>query len=204
MEAGPGLSIDRKERAANQSGGICKIYGEPSASHFYYCGYRYRDYYLSMQATFTIAGEGPLQADLAAQARELGVADKILFPGFLSQTELRALFYQSHLFLHPSERGGDGNQEGVPNSMLEAMAGGLPIFATNHGGIPEAVEDGKSGILVGESDPDALADALLKAAADPESLTSMARGGADAVRAKFEQREQIRKLEDYYFEVMRL
>ena len=59
--------------------------------------------------------------------------------------------------------------------MLEAMASGLPVFATNHGGIPEAIEDGKSGILVGESDPDALADALLEATADPESLAMMAR-----------------------------
>src|SRR6266550_8542800 len=96
-------------------------------------------------ATFTIAGEGPLRNELGQLAAELGLADKVFFPGFISQTQLRELFYQSHIFLHPSEVGGDGNQEGVPNSMLEAMASGLPVFATEHGGIPEAIENGRSG-----------------------------------------------------------
>ena len=139
------------------------------------------------QSTFTIAGEGPLRAELEARARELGLGDKVSFPGFVSQTELRELFYGSHIFLHPSERGADGNQEGVPNSMLEAMASGLPVFATEHGGIPEAIEHGKSGILVKEGDHEALARALLEAVAHPDQLTAMARNGADSVRQKFEQ-----------------
>ena len=87
---------------------------------------------------------------LVARARELGVGDRVFFPGFVSQSELRELFYGSHIFLHPSERGADGNQEGVPNSMLEAMASRLPVLATEHGGIPEAIEHGQSGILVPE------------------------------------------------------
>jgi colanic acid/amylovoran biosynthesis glycosyltransferase len=67
------------------------------------------------RSTFTIAGEGPLRAELENQARELGIGDKVSFSGFLSQKELRELFHRSHIFLHPSERGADGNQEGVPN-----------------------------------------------------------------------------------------
>jgi glycosyltransferase involved in cell wall biosynthesis len=154
------------------------------------------------QATFTIAGEGPLRAELEAQVRELGFGDKVSFSGFVSQAQLRELFYRSHIFLHPSERGADGNQEGVPNSMLEAMASGLPVFATRHGGIPEAIEDGRSGILVAEGDSEALAGALMDAAANPEQLTAIARNGAEAVRREFEQTAQTRKLEDYYFEAM--
>jgi colanic acid/amylovoran biosynthesis glycosyltransferase len=154
------------------------------------------------QSTFTIAGEGPLRSELEAQAQELGIGDKVSFPGFVSQSQLRELFYRSHIFLHPSERGADGNQEGVPNSMLEAMASGLPVFATEHGGIPEAIEHGQSGILVPEGDHEALASALLDAVANPDALAGLARAGSESVRQKFEQSAQTRKLEDYYFEAM--
>jgi glycosyltransferase involved in cell wall biosynthesis len=159
------------------------------------------------KSTFTIAGDGPLRAELEAQARDLGMrdlgtGDEVFFSGFASQADLRELYYGSHIFLHPSERGADGNQEGVPNSMLEAMASGLPVFATRHGGIPEAIEHGRSGILVAEGDSEALAGALLDAAAKPEQLTMIARNGAEAVRRKFEQSAQTRQLEDYYLEAM--
>ena len=153
-------------------------------------------------STFTIAGEGPLRNELGQLAAELGIADKIFFPGFISQTQLRDLFYQSHIFLHPSEVSGDGNQEGVPNSMLEAMASGLPVFATEHGGIPEAIENGRSGILVNERDDNALAHALLERTANPEGLAAIARNGAESVRKHFEQTGQTRQLEDYYLEAI--
>ncbi len=153
-------------------------------------------------STFTIAGDGPLQASLEAQANSLGLGNRVRFSGFVSQAALRELFYQSHIFLHPSEHGADGNQEGVPNSMLEAMATGLPVFATTHGGIPEAIEDGVSGVLVAERDHAALAKELLSSAAAPDRLTSLAQAGAAAVAAKFEQRESVRQLERYYFEAI--
>ncbi|MEN3370827.1 MAG: colanic acid/amylovoran biosynthesis glycosyltransferase [Verrucomicrobiota bacterium] len=153
-------------------------------------------------ATFTIAGEGPLRNDLGQEAAKLGVAEKVFFPGFVSQGQLHELFYRSHIFLHPSLTGSDGNQEGVPNSMLEAMASGLPIFATEHGGIPEAIENGRSGVLVKEGDHDLLATVLLHAAVQPDQLTAIARNAADSVRQNFEQTGQTSKLEDYYFEAM--
>ena len=67
-----------------------------------------------------------------AAGREVRISspDKVFFPGFISQNQLRELFYQSHIFLHPSEVGGDGNQEGIPNSMLEAMASGVPVVTS--------------------------------------------------------------------------
>jgi colanic acid/amylovoran biosynthesis glycosyltransferase len=153
-------------------------------------------------STFTIAGEGPLRTELGQLAADLGVADKVFFPGFISQSQLRELFYQSHIFLHPSEVGGDGNQEGVPNSMLEAMASGLPVFATEHGGIPEAIENGRSGVMVKERDEEALAMALLERTANPEGLSAIARHGAEVVRRRFEQSGQTRQLEDYYLEAI--
>src|SRR5205085_1441355 len=109
---------------------------------------------------------------------------------------------QAHIFLHPSELGADGNQEGVPNSMLEAMASGLPVFATNHGGIPEAIESEASGVLVAERDHAGLAGALVEWTSRPEALTGIAEAGAHAVAAKFEQEAQARALEHFYFEAL--
>ncbi len=155
------------------------------------------------QSHFALAGDGPLREQLQTLAGELGVADKISFPGFLEQSELRALFDRSHIFLHPSETGVDGNQEGVPNAMLEAMASGLPVFATAHGGIPEAIENGVSGILVAEGDAAALAAKLLEYANAPERLAEIAHRGAEAIAENFDQAKNVRKLEDFYFEAMR-
>jgi colanic acid/amylovoran biosynthesis glycosyltransferase len=154
------------------------------------------------QSHFTIAGDGPLLDQLQRLTSELQIADRVNFPGFVSQEELRELYYHSHIFLHPSETGADGNQEGVPNSMLEAMATGLPVFATTHGGIPEAIASGASGVLVSEGDDKSLGQELLKAAEQAQLLTRLAENGAKAVAEKFEQGAQIQKLEDFYSEAM--
>jgi colanic acid/amylovoran biosynthesis glycosyltransferase len=153
-------------------------------------------------STFTIAGDGPLLPQLQELGRELKIDNRVVFVGFISQDQLRELLYASHIFLHPSETGTDGNQEGVPNSMLEAMASGLPVFATRHGGIPEAIEHAVSGVLVAESDHDALARALVDAVQDRQLLARLARNGAEAVTQKFEQRAQIRRLEEIYLRMI--
>ena len=86
--------------------------------------------------------------------------------------------------------------------MLEAMASGLPVFATIHGGIPEAIESDRNGILVAEKDHEALAAKLFELTSAPQHLSEIAREGAMAIADKFEQHAQIRKLEDYYFEAL--
>jgi colanic acid/amylovoran biosynthesis glycosyltransferase len=153
-------------------------------------------------ATLTIAGEGPLLSDLQDLARELTIDDRVSFTGFISQEQLRDLYYASHIFLHPSETGPDGNQEGIPNSLLEAMATGLPGFATEHGGIPEAIKHGVSGVLVPEGDDEELAWALLNAVEDRHFLSQVARNGAEVVGEKFDLRLQARRLEETYLKTM--
>jgi colanic acid/amylovoran biosynthesis glycosyltransferase len=155
------------------------------------------------RAILEIAGEGPLLPSLKKLAAELDLADSVRFLGFLSQEALRELFYQSHIFLHPSETGSDGNQEGVPNSMLEAMATGLPVFATKHGGIPEAIESGVSGVLVPEGDFAELAGKLLKVVKNTESLGGVALAGSNRVAREFDQTNQVRRLEEIYLENIR-
>ena len=153
-------------------------------------------------ATLTIAGEGPLLAQVQKLARELNIEKRLSLPGFISQEQLRDIYYRSHLFVHPSETGHDGNVEGIPNSMLEAMASGLPVFATDHGGIPEAVDNGVSGVLVGERDHEALANALLNATLDSDSLGRIARNGAEVVRKNFDLQAQAQRLEEIYLRLI--
>ena len=150
------------------------------------------------KATLTIAGEGPMLAELETLAHELKIAGSVSFTGFISQEQLRDIYHRSHIFLHPSQTGRDGNQEGIPNSMLEAMASGLPVFATQHGGIPEAIESGVSGVLVSERDHEELARALLNAAQDPVFLSRIARSGAEVVRENFGLDAQAQRLENIY------
>ncbi len=152
------------------------------------------------RARLTIAGEGPDLEKTRHLAAELHLP--VALPGFLDQESLRTLYASAHAFVHPSEVGRDGNQEGVPNSMLEAMATGLPVLATRHGGIPEAVTDGHSGYLVPERDAPALAAALSRLTADPARYLAMSQAAASTVREKFDQPAQIRVLETCYREAI--
>ena len=156
------------------------------------------------ESRFTIAGEGPLLEPMQRLAAELGVADRVHFAGFLGSRELCALYHESHAFLHPSQTTEDQNQEGVPNSMLEAMATGLPVLATLHGGIPEAVEDNRTGLLVEERDGDRLLDNLRRLAREDGLWHRLGPAGARSVRDQFEQRAQIRRLEAIYDEAKSL
>jgi colanic acid/amylovoran biosynthesis glycosyltransferase len=155
-------------------------------------------------AKLTIAGEGPLLGQLQNLVRELNIDGRVSFTGFISQEQLREIYYASHIFLHPSHTGHDGNQEGIPNSMLEAMASGLPVFATEHGGIPEAIENGVSGVLVPERNHEKLADALLDAAKDSGFLSRIARNGAEIVRKNFDLRAQAQRLEEIYLRMIQM
>jgi colanic acid/amylovoran biosynthesis glycosyltransferase len=152
-------------------------------------------------ARFVIAGEGPLRSDLEKCIAELGLSGSVELRGFLGQNELATLYRESHFFLHPSQLTADQNQEGIPNSMLEAMATGLPVLATLHGGIPEAVTDGQTGFLVPERDHEALAEAMVRLAESPALWHSVGQAAADSVRKNFDHAAQIARLEEYYDEV---
>jgi len=134
--------------------------------------------------TFVIAGTGPLEGELRDRAEAMELAERVEFTGFLDQADLRALLNEAHVFLHPSETV-NGDVEGVPNGLLEAMAMGLPVVATRHGGIPEAVEDGVDGLLCAERDAEGVTAAVERLIGDAGLYARIAGSGAAAVRAKF-------------------
>jgi colanic acid/amylovoran biosynthesis glycosyltransferase len=156
-------------------------------------------------ALFWIAGEGEDRVRLEGMARSLGVAGQVHFEGFLTQEALFQRFQRAHMLLHPSETGADGNVEGVPNAMLEAMATGLPVIATRHGGIPEAVDDGVSGYLLDEGDSEGLCAAMERLATGGDTV--LARFGAAARRSvedRFGTRASVDCLESIYGELLEL
>ncbi len=130
------------------------------------------------------------------------MSDHVHFTGFLSQKDLLELYHSCHVFLHPSEMPADENQEGIPNSILEAMATGMPVLATRHGGIPEAVEDGRCGALVEERDYQALAAEMKKITRTQHSFGEMGVLASESIAANFEQRVHIAQLEAHYREAM--
>ena len=151
-------------------------------------------------ATLTIAGDGPLLDTLRAQASELNVP--VRFTGFLSPGELKALLYQTHIFLHPSALTETGDQEGVPNSLLEAMATGLPVLATSHGGIPEAVESGKTGLLVPEGDLAGMVDGLNRLTAEPGLAKELGSNASRFIAENFDAEQQAQALAAVYRELI--
>jgi colanic acid/amylovoran biosynthesis glycosyltransferase len=153
-------------------------------------------------ARFTIAGDGPLRETLDALVVELELLGKVSFAGFLSEGALRDLYHSAHAFVHPSQITEDQNQEGIPNSMLEAMSTGLPVLATHHGGIPEAVNDGAAGLLSAERDVDGLLDHMERLAADTGAWGQMGQRASADMHENFEQSAQVKKLEDVYRELL--
>jgi glycosyltransferase involved in cell wall biosynthesis len=122
---------------------------------------------------FVFAGDGPCRAALEAQARELAIDGQIRFLG--ERHDIPALLAQADLFVLPSLT------EAFPNSLLEAMAAGLPVIATRTGGIGELVEDGATGVLVAPGDSGALRDAIKRAMENPDPAAAMARAAAAIV-----------------------
>lgn len=109
---------------------------------------------------FTILGDGPLRRNLEHQAVELGIGQDVSMPGMKPHKEVLAEINRSHIFLAPSVTAGNGDHEGIPNALKEAMATGMPVVSTYHSGIPELVKNGKTGFLVPEKNVDALEDRI--------------------------------------------
>ncbi len=151
---------------------------------------------------FTLCGTGPEKDAVLARCQALGLQHHVEIKGWLSQSELAAEYQQSHIFLHPSETTESNDQEGIPNSMLEAMATGLPVVATYHGGIPEAVSDGQDGLLVPEKSPTQLAGSLRWLMEHPDLLEKFSTNAAASVRQNFGLPAQIAKLEACYWEAL--
>lgn len=147
---------------------------------------------------YVLCGEGPLKPKIEETVHKLGLEDNVEMLGWLDQQQLLEQYNIAQMFLHPSQKTKEEDQEGIPNSMLEAMATGLPVVATMHGGIPEAVHSGEDGLLVPEKSPEQLAEAMLKLMGDASELARLSRNAATSVRDNFGSETQVAAMEDVY------
>jgi colanic acid/amylovoran biosynthesis glycosyltransferase len=141
---------------------------------------------------YRILGDGPRRDRVAALAAELGLEQRVVLHGRHAQEKLRDWLEGSDMLVAASVTAADGDEEGIPNVLKEAMALGLPVVGTRHAGIPELIEDGVSGLLVAERDEAGLADALERLAREPGRWAAMGRAG----RAKVEMEYDIDRLND--------
>ncbi len=146
-------------------------------------------------ATFVFIGEGPLWGPLQKLAAELGITGHVMFLGARQDvSECLAVF---DLFGFPSLN------EGMGRALIEAMAMGLPTVATRVGGIPDVVEDGKTGTLVPPQDDAALADALLKLLRDPARGQVYGQAARRSVNKRFDVESMVRAIDRLYDVVWR-
>jgi colanic acid/amylovoran/stewartan biosynthesis glycosyltransferase WcaL/AmsK/CpsK len=137
-------------------------------------------------ACYEVVGDGPLRATLEAHRDRLGLGDRVRFLGWAGADRVREVLDHAHVLVAASVTARDGDEEGIPNVLKEAMASGMPVVATRHGGIPELVEDGVSGFLVPERDAAALADRLALLAAHPDRWPTLAAAGRQRVERDYD------------------
>lgn len=135
---------------------------------------------------YKIAGFGTLQKKLQQLIVSLQMQDHIKLVGRLTQEGVRDLLTESHIFVLPSITDKSGDQEGIPNSLKEAMAVGLPVVSTYHAGIPELVADGISGFLVPEQDMEGLAERIEYLITNVEAWRPLSQAARRTVERNYE------------------
>jgi glycosyltransferase involved in cell wall biosynthesis len=132
-----------------------------------------------------MGGDGDLRDEFVARARDAGIAERVRFVGLLSQDAVARHFAAADVIAAPSVRDDSGNVDGLPNVVLEALASATPLVATPAGGIASAVDHDRTGMLVPERDPEALAAAIAGLIASPEQRRALGAAARADVIARF-------------------
>jgi len=138
-----------------------------------------------------VVGKGPL--DLEGLARKLGIANKVTFFGELPDDKLRVLYENCDIFCLPSRTSSQGDKEGIPVALMEAMAYGKPVISTRHAGIPELVEE----VLIDENDWQSLMKEIARLADDPDLRLSMGKRNREIIERGYTRRN-VSKLVDIF------
>jgi glycosyltransferase involved in cell wall biosynthesis len=149
---------------------------------------------LEPAARFVIVGDGVLRPALEQQARRLGIADQVLFTGW--RRDLARIYADLDLLVVSSDN------EGTPVSAIEAMASSCPVVGTRVGGLPDLIEDHKSGRLVPPRAPEELTDAVFSLLQDPQMARQFGKNACDSVRHRFTVQRLLRDMDDLYTQLL--
>ena len=145
-----------------------------------------------------LAGDGPERARIEAQVEQLGLEKQVSLLSWQTRDEILRLMKKVDVVALPSIVTSNGKQEGIPVALMEAMAMEIPVVATRISGLPELIEDGKTGFLVEQKDPSALARALHYFWQNPEAATQMGRFGRTKVLNEFSLQANAEKLNSLF------
>jgi glycosyltransferase involved in cell wall biosynthesis len=158
---------------------------------------------VEVETTIVGGGDGGEVAnELGRRIARRGLDRRVRLAGSMSQASLLAEYLGSTLFCLPCRVLGNGDRDGIPNVLVEAMAAGLPVVTTRVSGIPELVEDGVNGLLVEPDDPKALAEALLRAHGDAELRERLSAAGEATVRDRFDGERLAESMAGLFREVL--
>jgi glycosyltransferase involved in cell wall biosynthesis len=143
----------------------------------------------------SIIGEGPLEESLRAQIIAEHLEQWVELTGPQTQAQIAERLAHATMFVLPCTREADGGMDNLPTVIMEAMAAGLPVVSTPLGGIPEMVEQGVSGELVPERDPEALCAAIERLIANPDQARRLGERGREIAREKFSIEKSARQLQ---------
>ena len=151
---------------------------------------------------YNIIGDGELREHFQRLIQELNVGHIVKLLGWKQQEELIEILDNSHILIAPSVTAADGNQDAPVNTLKEAMAMGLPVIGTLHGGIPELIEDGISGFLVPERDAEAITEKVHYLIEHSEIWPDMGKAGRKKVETKYNMEQLNDELVTIYQQVL--
>jgi glycosyltransferase involved in cell wall biosynthesis len=151
----------------------------------------------------SVVGSGPEEVAIRESVREKGLTERVSFVGNIPIGEVRRLMAESDILLHPSLTPEDGDREGIPNALMEGQATGLPVVSTRHGGIPELIVDGETGLLVEERDTAALGDALRRLLTSRDLRLGLGAAGRRRIGALFSLERQAAQYLEIYRDLAR-
>ena len=153
-------------------------------------------------AELHVVGTGPEEERCRQCAQQLRVSERVIFHGWKTPSEVKTLMQQADIFALNCRTASNGDQEGLPVGILEAMAMALPVVSTRHAGVPRQVEEGVTGLLVNEQDTDALAKALAQLVADAGWREALGKAGRARAQSFFSLNQMHQNLAATYREAM--